>query len=214
MPIHAWEQKTKNVTATETKTEKKNYTWVNERTCVHRSTRFVIVPSAEEGDDEELAQQSDVEYNRRSGPRRKKRQRWRGNANGNGNGILSRRRARSSASGVGNYLDSEEEEEQEQQEAAKGGDGGRRRGAVRRGRGAVGGRRRAGRGGGISEVTFFTHLKFSAYLPDFQEMEACRHFVGPLHILQVWRGGCCFGVNINSNSNSRFAVVLCVLCVS
>ncbi|CAN0162225.1 unnamed protein product, partial [Ectocarpus fasciculatus] len=36
----------------------------------------------------------------------------------------------------------------------------------------------------VSEVTFFTHLTFSAYLPDFQEMEACRHFVGPLHILQ------------------------------
>lgn len=167
---------------------------LGERTNVCGSTRFVIVPSAEEGDDEELAQQSDVEYNRRSGPRRKKRQRWRGNGNGNGNGngsgggngILSRRRARSSASGVGNYVDSEEEEEQE----VKGGDGGRRRGAVRRGRGAVGGRRRAGgRGGGISEVTFFTHLKFSAYLPDFQEMEACRHFVGPLHILQVRRGG-------------------------
>ncbi|CAM9380866.1 unnamed protein product, partial [Ectocarpus sp. 4 AP-2014] len=41
-----------------------------------------------------------------------------------------------------------------------------------------------GGGGGVSEVTFFTHLTFSAYLPDFQEMEACRHFVGPLHILQ------------------------------
>lgn len=37
----------------------------------------------------------------------------------------------------------------------------------------------------ISEVTFFTHLTFSAYLPDFQEMEAVRQFVGPLHILQV-----------------------------
>lgn len=34
-------------------------------------------------------------------------------------------------------------------------------------------------------MTFFTHLTFSAYLPDFQEMEAIRHFVGPLHILQV-----------------------------
>lgn len=45
--------------------------------------------------------------------------------------------------------------------------------------------RRVGREAAVSEVTFFTHLTFSAFLPDIQGMEACRHFVGPLHILQV-----------------------------
>lgn len=155
--------------------------------------RFVILPSPQEEDDEPVPH-SDIEHNRRSGRRRKKRQRWRGgNAGGRNNknasamnGTLSRRRSRSSASGVGNYMDSEEDEcddEGGETGGTRGGRGVHRRGG--RGRGSATMREGRVRESGVSEVTFFTHLTFSAFLPDFQEMEACRHFVGPLHILQV-----------------------------
>ncbi|CAM9718086.1 unnamed protein product, partial [Phaeothamnion confervicola] len=36
----------------------------------------------------------------------------------------------------------------------------------------------------VSDVTFFTHLSFSEHLPVFEELEACKYYVGPLHILQ------------------------------
>lgn len=136
-------------------------------------TRFVIVPSWQDDEEEALelkSYPSDVECNGLNGlrppktSRRSKRQRSSGSSP-----TMSRRRARTPAAAAGRYVDSEEDDEGEERGSS--------------GRGA---RRRQGeRGSGVSEVTFFTHLTFSAYLPDFQEMEACRHFVGPLHILQV-----------------------------
>lgn len=153
------------------------------------TSRFVIVPSAQDEADAAAAaaaradelhtSHSDVEHDRRNGPRlyhqrtnRRKRRSQR-TASGSGGGGSSRRRSRSSASAnASGYTDSEDSEGEGMEEEPSG---------VRRGKRMLGGARRIG----ISEVTFFTHLKFSAHLPDFQEMEACRHFVGPLHILQV-----------------------------
>lgn len=145
---------------------------------------------AETADAELRSHHSDIEHDRRrSGPRhhharttrrhRRGSQRMLGAAGGESASARARRRSRSSASAIGSYLDSEDDEDDESREGGPGRGDWRSVGAGRVSWGA------GARGSGISEVTFFTHLKFSAYLPDFQEMEACRHFVGPLHILQV-----------------------------
>ncbi|CAM9416584.1 unnamed protein product, partial [Scytosiphon promiscuus] len=115
---------------------------------------FVILPTSptevSEGQQPQQQQQhySDVEHNRRNGPRSKskKRQRWRGgeSANSANSGSKSRadgsaagagrtttrRRSRSSASGIGNYLDTDEEEDDDVREgvANTGRRGGGRRG--------------------------------------------------------------------------------------
>ena len=121
-----------------------------------RSSRFVILPSSGEADEDGPSQAEAVQVQHRSDESRHKRRpndRSGGGANGH----------------------APEDEGSDLEEVV-----------ARRGASTRGGRdRRAEREAAVSEVTFFTHLTFSAYLPDIQEMEACRHFVGPLHILQV-----------------------------
>lgn len=159
-------------------------TYLTSTTC-----RFVIVPSAQDEEDAAAAaamakadelrtSHSDDEHGRRNGPRQyqqrphRKKRRSQRTASAGVVGGAARRRSRSSASANASGCTDSEDSEGEVEEEPSG---------TRRGRRTLGG----ARGIGISEVTFFTHLKFSAHLPDFQEMEACRHFVGPLHILQV-----------------------------